>query len=73
MIADETALEDLLATPSPELVAELSAGDGDIVVLGAAGKMGPTLCMLAARALAAFSRLSWMRSGSMSTPTPRQP
>ena len=53
MIADETALEDLLATPSPELVAELSAGDGDIVVLGAGGKMGPTLCMLAARALAA--------------------
>jgi nucleoside-diphosphate-sugar epimerase len=56
MIADETSLERLLATPSPALVADLSAGDGDLVVLGAGGKMGPTLCMLAARALAEGGR-----------------
>jgi nucleoside-diphosphate-sugar epimerase len=55
-IADETELERLLSTPSPALVAELSAGTGDLVVLGAGGKMGPTLCMLAARALAAGGR-----------------
>jgi nucleoside-diphosphate-sugar epimerase len=56
MIADETELERLLATPSPALVADLSAGEGDLVVLGAGGKMGPTLCMLAARALAGTDR-----------------
>lgn len=56
MIADETALEELLSTPSPALVADLCAGDGDLVVLGAGGKMGPTLCLLAARALAAGGR-----------------
>lgn len=55
-IADETALEQLLSTPSPALVADLAVGDGDLVVLGAGGKMGPTLCMLAARALAAAGR-----------------
>lgn len=47
----EAELEALLSTPSPALVADLSAGSGDLVVLGAGGKMGPTLCMLAARAL----------------------
>ena len=53
MIVDEASLERVLSTPSPELVADLCAGSGDLVVLGAGGKMGPTLCMLAARALAA--------------------
>ncbi|MPZ81677.1 MAG: NAD-dependent epimerase/dehydratase family protein [Actinophytocola sp.] len=56
MVADETELEQLLSTPSPALVADLCAGDGDLVVLGAGGKMGPTLCMLAARALASGGR-----------------
>jgi nucleoside-diphosphate-sugar epimerase len=56
MIADEAALEQLLSTPSPALVEDLCAGNGDLVVLGAGGKMGPTLCMLAARALALGSR-----------------
>jgi nucleoside-diphosphate-sugar epimerase len=50
-VADEAELERLLSTPSPALVADLCAGSGDLVVLGAGGKMGPTLCMLAARAL----------------------
>ena len=56
MIANETELEALLSAPSPALVADLCAGDGDLVVLGAGGKMGPTLCMLAARALATGGR-----------------
>jgi nucleoside-diphosphate-sugar epimerase len=50
-ITTEDALEQFLATPSPGLIADLAEGSGDLVVLGAGGKMGPTLCMLAARAL----------------------
>jgi len=56
MVTDETELEQLLSTPSPALVTDLCAGSGDLVVLGAGGKMGPTLCMLAARALAVGGR-----------------
>ena len=49
-IEDEAALEDVLSRPDEALVADLQAVPGDIVVLGAAGKMGPTLCRLAKRA-----------------------
>ncbi len=49
-IEDAAALEDLLTRPSAALVADLEAVDGDIMVLGAGGKMGPTLCRLAKRA-----------------------
>ena len=45
-------LEDHLSAPSEEDVAAVSLLDGDILVLGAAGKMGPSLCRLAARAIA---------------------
>ena len=47
-----TALDDLLSTPRPETIAALAACPGDIVVLGAGGKMGPTLARMAARAAA---------------------
>ncbi|MEU1306262.1 NAD-dependent epimerase/dehydratase family protein [Streptomyces shenzhenensis] len=53
---DEAALEDLLATPSPGLVADLGGLDGDLLILGAGGKMGPSLCRLARRALDAAGR-----------------
>jgi nucleoside-diphosphate-sugar epimerase len=43
-------LEDFLALPSPELIDDLSAVDGDIMILGVAGKMGPTLARLAKNA-----------------------
>jgi nucleoside-diphosphate-sugar epimerase len=52
-------LEDRLAEPSPALVSELGdfAGrQGDLVVLGAGGKMGPSLCQLARRGLDAAGR-----------------
>jgi hypothetical protein len=49
-IADEAALEEVLSRPDPALVADLAAAPGDILVLGAGGKMGPTLCRLAKRA-----------------------
>lgn len=44
-------LEDLLSEPTPALVADLAELDGDIMVLGAGGKMGPTLARMARRAL----------------------
>ncbi|MBX9748196.1 MAG: NAD-dependent epimerase/dehydratase family protein [Roseococcus sp.] len=49
-IPDEAALEEVLSRPDPALIADLAAVPGDILVLGAAGKMGPTLCRLAKRA-----------------------
>jgi nucleoside-diphosphate-sugar epimerase len=49
-IADEAMLEEVMTRPDPALVADLAAVPGDILVLGAAGKMGPTLCRLAKRA-----------------------
>ena len=49
-IADIEALDEVMTRPSPALARALAALDGDIVVLGAGGKMGPTLCRLAKRA-----------------------
>ncbi|MDE0052548.1 MAG: hypothetical protein OXO52_22420, partial [Rhodospirillales bacterium] len=49
-IADEAALEDLMTTPDEALRASLARVDGDIIVLGVGGKMGPTLAGLAKRA-----------------------
>jgi len=48
---NEDVLNELLRTPSDGLIDDLAALDGDIMVLGAGGKMGPDLCILAARAL----------------------
>ncbi len=47
----EEELEDRLAEPSAALVSDLASTEGDLVVLGAGGKMGPSLCHLARRAL----------------------
>lgn len=51
--ADENHLEDELSEPTPELIRDIAALDGDLILLGAGGKMGPTLAMLAARAVRA--------------------
>ena len=48
--ADEAALEELMITPADTLRAALARVDGDIIVLGVGGKMGPTLAGLAKRA-----------------------
>lgn len=45
-------LDDLFSDPRPETVAALRACPGDVVVLGAGGKMGPSLARLIARAAA---------------------
>lgn len=44
-------LEEKLAEPSEALVKELAAIDGDILVLGVGGKMGPSLARLAKNAI----------------------
>lgn len=44
-------LEDALSQPTPGVLDTLRAIDGDIMVLGAGGKMGPTLARMARRAL----------------------
>lgn len=44
-------LEARLAQPSDELIADLAGLEGDILVLGAGGKMGPSLAKLARNAL----------------------
>jgi hypothetical protein len=48
---DEAALETALSQPSNEVVRALESMDGDIMVLGAGGKMGPSLARMARRAL----------------------
>lgn len=50
-ISTEEELEEALSRPTPSLVPELAALKGDLVVLGVAGKMGPTLARMARRAL----------------------
>lgn len=45
-----TELEAKLSEPSAELVADLATLEGDILVLGVGGKMGPSLARLAANA-----------------------
>src|SRR5262249_32822875 len=47
---DVEALEDFMSEPTPGLVADLARVDGDIIVIGVGGKMGPTLARMAKRA-----------------------
>jgi nucleoside-diphosphate-sugar epimerase len=47
---DTDELDDFLSRPSRALAADLATLDGDIIVLGAGGKMGPTLARLARNA-----------------------
>ncbi len=47
---DEAHLEDVMSTPSAALIGDLAWLDGDILILGVGGKMGPTLARMARRA-----------------------
>ncbi|MBO5315804.1 MAG: NAD(P)-dependent oxidoreductase [Clostridia bacterium] len=49
----EEKLNEMLTTPSAKLVDDVKKIKGDIMVLGAGGKMGPTLCILAKNAIRA--------------------
>jgi nucleoside-diphosphate-sugar epimerase len=77
-IPDVAALDDLLCRPSQALVDDLKTVDGDIMVLGVGGKMGPTLAGLAKAALpdrriigvARFSEAgveAWLRARGIET------
>jgi len=50
-IETEEQLEEVLSKPSRDLVESMTRLDGDLLILGVAGKMGPTLARLARRAL----------------------
>src|SRR5437879_3740699 len=43
-------LEDLLSEPTPGVIETLSRLEGDLILLGVGGKMGPTLARMAKRA-----------------------
>ena len=51
VIASEEDLDALQSEPSEEVVRALAAVEGDLLILGVAGKMGPTLAQLARRAV----------------------
>lgn len=51
MIKTETQLEAYLSEPTDEVIASIAALEGDILILGVGGKMGPTLAKQAKRAI----------------------
>ena len=51
MIKTETQLESRLSEPTDEVIASIAALEGDILILGVGGKMGPTLAKQAKRAI----------------------
>jgi nucleoside-diphosphate-sugar epimerase len=53
LIQSEAELEDRLSAPSPEDVALFREMEGDLLIIGVAGKMGPSLARRAARAAGA--------------------
>lgn len=50
MTTNESELDDLLSTPRAETTDALAQCPGDVVILGAGGKMGPTLARMVRRA-----------------------
>jgi len=51
VIKDERELDELLSRPGAAIVDFMRRLDGDIMVVGAGGKIGPTLTRMAARAI----------------------
>lgn len=54
----EQALDMQLSIPSQRLIEDMGKIDGDIMILGAGGKMGPTLSVLAKKAITAANTSS---------------
>jgi nucleoside-diphosphate-sugar epimerase len=50
-ISTEGELEEVLSRPTPETVREMACLQGNLLLLGVGGKMGPTLARMARRAL----------------------
>jgi nucleoside-diphosphate-sugar epimerase len=55
---DEAALDEILSRPTPGALKALDAigGDGDLLILGVGGKMGPTLARMARRGFDALGK-----------------
>src|SRR5258708_29166895 len=51
IVASEAELDDLLTEPTDAVVEALRSVEGDLLILGVGGKMGPTLARLARRAI----------------------
>jgi nucleoside-diphosphate-sugar epimerase len=49
-IPDAETLDDLLSEPTSDVIKSLTALDGDVMILGVAGKMGPSLARMVRRA-----------------------
>ena len=49
-ISNDTELDELLSRPGPEVIEMFSRLDGDLIFLGVAGKIGPSLAYMAKRA-----------------------
>src|SRR5574338_87136 len=60
----EAELEELLSRPTPGVLAGLKELPGDILILGAGGKMGPSLAVMARRALDQLGRKDWVIAAS---------
>jgi len=54
--ASEAELEELLSRPTPGVLDTLQRTPGDLLVLGAGGKMGPSLAVMARRAIDQLGR-----------------
>src|SRR2546421_470540 len=68
----EEHLDEFLARPSDSLKEAIRQYAGPLLILGAAGKMGPTLCLLARRAAeAAGQALRIIAVSRFSTPASR--
>jgi nucleoside-diphosphate-sugar epimerase len=61
---DERELEDLLSTPLDGVGDDLAQLGGDVVLLGAGGKIGPTMAVMARRALDAVGSSAEVRAVS---------
>lgn len=48
--ANEAELDDFMSTPDQGVIDDLASLDGDIMIVGVAGKMGPTVARMAKRA-----------------------
>ncbi|MDE2899017.1 MAG: NAD(P)-dependent oxidoreductase [Chloroflexota bacterium] len=55
-IRDEATLDEVMSRPSAGLIESVARGAGDLLVLGAGGKMGPTVARMARRAFEAAGR-----------------
>jgi hypothetical protein len=68
--ANVADVHEFMTRPSAALVADLEAVAGDIVILGAGGKMGPTLAQLARRAAPASPTSSTWPAASSARAAP---